>query len=252
MTSKQCGEFISLLRKEKNLTQKQLAQKINVTDKAVSRWETGRGYPDVTSLTALSEFFGISVNELLAGKRVSDECAKEVADENVISVIKESKRVKLKSLITVIVTYISMCIVCFALGLGLMPPGSSPVTAVASAVIVCICLCIAGILLAAYQPKKVLIAYCATIISAWLVVPSFYFVSLCLLEETVPSIITEIISLVVLFLGIPGFLFLNIMSENLNSNPVFIYIVVFVLCSVVPVAVSYLYSKSKRNLQAIP
>ena len=50
MTSKECGGFISELRKEKKLTQKELAEKINVSDKAVSRWETGKGYPDVTSL----------------------------------------------------------------------------------------------------------------------------------------------------------------------------------------------------------
>ena len=95
MTQKECGEFIALLRKESNLTQKQLAEKINVTDKAVSRWETGKGYPDVTSLVALSEFFSISVNELLSGKRISDDSVKEAADENIISVIKESRKVRL-------------------------------------------------------------------------------------------------------------------------------------------------------------
>ena len=69
MTSKECGNFISELRKEKKLTQKELAEKIIVSDKAVSRWETGKGYPDVTSLVSLSEYFDVSVNELLAGKR---------------------------------------------------------------------------------------------------------------------------------------------------------------------------------------
>ncbi len=248
MTSKECGEFISLLRKETNLTQKQLAEKINVTDKAVSRWETGKGYPDVTSLIALSEFFDISINELLAGKRISDESAKEVADKNIISVIKESKKIKLKSLVTVIVTYISMCIVCFVLGLLLMTPGADLITAVIAAVIVCIGLCVAGTLLARYQPSKVLLAFCLTIVSAWLIVPSFYFVSLYLLEGLAPLIILEILSLMIMAFGIPGFMFLNIMNENLNSNPVFIYFVVAVLCAVVPVIVTYLSSKSKRSL----
>ena len=64
MTSKECGNFISELRKEKKLTQKELAEKIIVSDKAVSRWETGKGYPDVTSLVSLSEYFDVSVNEL--------------------------------------------------------------------------------------------------------------------------------------------------------------------------------------------
>lgn len=70
MDTKITGEFISLLRKEKNLTQKQLADKLNVSDKAISRWETGRGYPDIESLQALSDEFSVSINELLCGKRL--------------------------------------------------------------------------------------------------------------------------------------------------------------------------------------
>ncbi|MBQ7957564.1 MAG: helix-turn-helix domain-containing protein [Clostridia bacterium] len=248
MTSKECGEFISFLRKENNLTQKQLAEKINVTDKAVSRWETGKGYPDVTSLIALSEFFNISINELLAGKRISDESVKEVADKNIISVIKESRKIKFKSFVTAVVTYILMCILCFVLGLLLMTPGAESIMAVISAVVVCIVLCVAGTLLARTQPKKVLITFCLTIISAWLIVPSFYFVSLYLLEGFAPSIILEILSLTIMVFGIPGFMFLNIIGENLNSNPVFIYFVVGALCSVIPVIVTYLSSRLKRDL----
>lgn len=248
MTQKECGEFIALLRKESNLTQKQLAEKINVTDKAVSRWETGKGYPDVTSLVALSEFFSISVNELLSGKRISDDSVKEAADENIISVIKESRKVKFKSLITAVSTYILMCILCFMLGLLLMTPGSEPVTAVISAVVVSIVLCVAGVALTYTQPKKVLHAFCLTILSAWLIVPSFYFVALYLSDAFAPSIIHEILSLTIMAFGIPGFMFLNIMNENLNSNPVFIYFVVGALCAVIPVLVTYFSVRSKRDL----
>ena len=91
MTSKECGNFITELRKENKLTQKELAEKINVSDKAVSRWETGKGYPDVTSLMSLSEYFGVSVNELLAGKRLTTENIKETADENLISVFEQAE-----------------------------------------------------------------------------------------------------------------------------------------------------------------
>ena len=70
MNAKITGDFISLLRKEKNMTQKQLAEKLNVSDKAISRWETGRGYPDIESLQALSDEFSVSINELLCGKRL--------------------------------------------------------------------------------------------------------------------------------------------------------------------------------------
>ena len=101
MTSKECGGFISELRKEKKLTQKELAEKINVSDKAVSRWETGKGYPDVTSLVSLSEYFDVSVNELLAGKRLTVEDIKETADENLISVFEQVQKNKKKQIVQI-------------------------------------------------------------------------------------------------------------------------------------------------------
>ncbi len=110
MTSKECGNFISELRKEKKLTQKDLAAKINVSDKAVSRWETGKGYPDVTSLVSLSEYFDVSVNELLAGKRLTVEDIKETADENLISVFEQVQKNKKQQNLQVAV-YTSVLIV---------------------------------------------------------------------------------------------------------------------------------------------
>ena len=110
MTSKECGNFISELRKEKKLTQKELAEKINVSDKAVSRWETGKGYPDVTSLVSLSEYFDVSVNELLAGKRLTAEDIKETADENLISVFEQVQKNKKQQHLQVAV-YTSVLIV---------------------------------------------------------------------------------------------------------------------------------------------
>lgn len=110
MTSKECGNFVSELRKEKKLTQKELAEKINVSDKAVSRWETGKGYPDVTSLVSLSEYFDVSVNELLAGKRLTVEDIKETADENLISVFEQVQKNKKQQNLQVAV-YTSVLIV---------------------------------------------------------------------------------------------------------------------------------------------
>ena len=93
MDAKITGEFIAQLRKGKNLTQKQLAQEISVTDKAVSRWETGKGYPDVTSLLRISEIFDVSVNELLKGARINTDEIKSVTEENVVSVMSRSAKV---------------------------------------------------------------------------------------------------------------------------------------------------------------
>ena len=71
--SKATGTFIAECRKEKGLTQKALGEKLNVTDRAVSKWETGRSFPDVAILEDLCQELGISVSELLAGKKIEAE-----------------------------------------------------------------------------------------------------------------------------------------------------------------------------------
>ena len=64
------GKFISEQRKSKGLTQKELAEQLNVTDKAVSKWETGKGYPDIEILEKLSEIFCVSINDILSGEKI--------------------------------------------------------------------------------------------------------------------------------------------------------------------------------------
>ena len=104
MNTLKCGEFIASLRKEKNLTQKELADKLNVSDKAISRWETGKGYPDVDSLQALSKFFGVTINELLAGEKAENKTIEEIAEENIISAIVETEKNKKTKKSTVILS----------------------------------------------------------------------------------------------------------------------------------------------------
>jgi transcriptional regulator with XRE-family HTH domain len=84
------GKFIAELRKEKGLTQEQLGKKIGVTNKTVSRWETGVYLPPADALLALGELFNVSVNEILSGKRLNDTEYKAVAEENLAQVIKAS------------------------------------------------------------------------------------------------------------------------------------------------------------------
>lgn len=69
MDNIQFGAFIARLRKEMGLTQKELADRLNVTDKAVSKWETGKGFPDVKLLEPLAQALGVSLVELIQGKR---------------------------------------------------------------------------------------------------------------------------------------------------------------------------------------
>ena len=69
MDLKKTGKFISDLRKERGLTQKELADQVGVTDKAVSRWETGRGFPDVSFLPALAGTLEVSISEIVMGEK---------------------------------------------------------------------------------------------------------------------------------------------------------------------------------------
>lgn len=67
------GTFIAVCRKEKKMTQKQLGERLGVTDRAVSKWETGRSFPDVSLLEPLCQELGVSVSELLAAKKIEPE-----------------------------------------------------------------------------------------------------------------------------------------------------------------------------------
>lgn len=105
MDQKKVGEFLSQLRKEKGLSQKGLAEKIGVTDKTVSRWETGSYMPDIDTLAALSEFYNVLINELISGERLETQAVIKHSEENVKDIAKGFKR-KLKTVYVVSVTAI--------------------------------------------------------------------------------------------------------------------------------------------------
>lgn len=90
------GLFISILRKQKNMTQKELAEKIGVTDKAVSRWETGKGFPDVSILKTLAEVLNVSVTEIVNGEKTTLENIEERSDNAIIEALSYSKRMSKK------------------------------------------------------------------------------------------------------------------------------------------------------------
>ena len=70
MNQEKIGKFIAECRKEKNLTQLELAEKLNISNRAVSKWETGKNCPDVSIMLELCDILGINVNELLSGERI--------------------------------------------------------------------------------------------------------------------------------------------------------------------------------------
>lgn len=84
------GKFIAELRKEQGLTQEQLGEKIGVTNKTISRWETGNYLPPADALMSMSELFSVSVNEILSGRRLSNQEYKDAAEENLVQSIKTS------------------------------------------------------------------------------------------------------------------------------------------------------------------
>ena len=95
MEPKKTGRFIAELRKERGMTQKELAKILSVSDKTVSKWETGRGLPEISLMQSLCETFDISINELLTGGRLDNVAYREKAEENITELIKHRSYKKL-------------------------------------------------------------------------------------------------------------------------------------------------------------
>ncbi len=85
------GKFIAAERKQKGLTQRQLADELGISDKTISKWETGKGFPEISLLLPLCEHLNITVNELLSAERLSDKEYKQKAEENMVNMIKEKE-----------------------------------------------------------------------------------------------------------------------------------------------------------------
>lgn len=99
MDNTKTGRFIAECRKELGYNQKYLAEKLNITDKAVSKWETGRSSPDVSMLIPLADVLGVSVTEILNGEKISKEEIPSVSNEIIVKSLKKSKSKKLLALI---------------------------------------------------------------------------------------------------------------------------------------------------------
>ena len=91
MDSKQIGQFLAELRKEQNLTQEQLAEKLGVTGKTISRWETGVYTPPADCLLQLSQLYSITINEILTGRRLEEEEYRPAAEVNLEASIKRGE-----------------------------------------------------------------------------------------------------------------------------------------------------------------
>lgn len=121
MNQKEIGKFIAKSRKEKKLTQMQLAEKLNITDRAVSKWEMGKNMPDTSIMLELCEILGITVNELLSGEKIDMENYEKYekkVDENLIALKRKDENNMTKNVIISILfsitllTGIMVCLIC--------------------------------------------------------------------------------------------------------------------------------------------
>ena len=91
MNQLKIGKFIAKCRKMKNMTQADLAEKLNITDRAISKWETGKGMPDSSIMLDLCDELSITVNELLSGEMIKMEDHDKKAEENLVKLQKEKE-----------------------------------------------------------------------------------------------------------------------------------------------------------------
>src|SRR5690625_4438842 len=87
MNQEKIGKFIALCRKEKKMTQSDLAEKLGVTEKSISNWENGRNMPELSLFKPLCQELDISLNDLMSGERVVEKEYQEKLEENIINTI---------------------------------------------------------------------------------------------------------------------------------------------------------------------
>lgn len=106
------GKFITKIRKEKGMTQRELADVLMISDKTVSKWECGKGLPEVSLMIPLCEALNITVNDLLSGERISELNYKKRAEENMMNLMEENqknKKIWMAGVICAIITVIAVC-----------------------------------------------------------------------------------------------------------------------------------------------
>lgn len=139
MDLKAIGNFIATKREEKELSQTTLAEQLNTTEKVVAKWEEGKTFPASKFIVSLCEILGITANELMAGKELSNEDYREVADTNALSYAQYRNKNKLSmifSLVTIACALLASVMVIFVCGFGRIPTGLKVVAIIISVLVI--------------------------------------------------------------------------------------------------------------------
>ncbi|MDD6146365.1 MAG: helix-turn-helix transcriptional regulator [Oscillospiraceae bacterium] len=106
------GRFIAETRKSHHLTQRQLADALAISDKTVSKWECGKGLPEISLMLPLCNALNITVNDLLSGEKVSEVDYQKKAEENMMNLVKENEENKKRMALSVVCGIITVIAVC--------------------------------------------------------------------------------------------------------------------------------------------
>lgn len=112
MDQNKTGKFIAQARRAQNLTQRQLADKLAISDKTVSKWECGKGLPEVSLMLPLCEILQIGVNDLLSGEKLAAENYRKKAEENLMNLMQENAENKERMILSIICGVITVIAVC--------------------------------------------------------------------------------------------------------------------------------------------
>ena len=112
MDQNKTGKFIAQTRRAQNLTQRQLADQLSISDKTVSKWECGKGLPEVSLMLPLCEILQITVNDLLSGEKVAEGEYQKKAEENMMNLIRENAENKERMTLSMICGGITVIAVC--------------------------------------------------------------------------------------------------------------------------------------------
>ena len=110
MNQEEIGKFISKLRKENNMTQHVLAEKLNVTDRTISNWETGRRLPDISILKELSVIFSVTIDEIIYGKKLEKEEIQKKLVDSAIEIYTTKQKIEKLQILTEILICAGMLI----------------------------------------------------------------------------------------------------------------------------------------------